>query len=68
MSSINDILRLSVAERLRILEKIWNSITTDEIRITDEQKKELDRRLERMKKGETKFFTWEEVKANLRRK
>jgi len=68
MSSINDILRLSVAKRLRILEKIWNSITTDEIRITDEQKKELDRRLERMKKGETRFFTWEEVKANLRRK
>ena len=68
MSSINDILRLSVAERLRILEKIWNSISTDEIRITDEQKKELDRRLERMKKGETKFFTWEEVKVNLHRK
>ncbi len=36
--------------------------------ITDEQKKELDRRLERIKKGETKFFTWEEVKANLRKK
>jgi len=66
--SINDILRLSVAERLRILEKIWNSITTDEIQITDAQKKELDRRLDRMKKGETKFFTWEEVKTNLRRK
>jgi putative addiction module component (TIGR02574 family) len=66
--SINDILRLSVAERLRILEKIWSSITTDEIQITTEQKKELDKRLERMKKGETKFFTWEQVKTNLRRK
>ena len=68
MNSINDILKLTVAERLSILEKIWNSIPAKEIRVTSAQKKELDKRLARMKSGKTKFFTWQEVKENLRGK
>ena len=68
MSTIENILKLSIAERLLILEKIWNSIPSNEITITNSQKKELDKRLTRMKKGETKFFTWDEVKKNLHNK
>jgi putative addiction module component (TIGR02574 family) len=48
-----------------LIEKIWNSIPVNEIAIKDYNKKELDKRLARMKRGETKFFTWEEVKKNL---
>ena len=67
MSTLQSILKLSTSERLLLLEKIWNSISVDEISVTSSQKKELDKRLARMKGGETKFFTWEEVRKNLRK-
>jgi putative addiction module component (TIGR02574 family) len=65
MSAVQNILKLSTAERLLLLEELWNSIPSDEITIKDSHKKELDKRLSRMKKGETKFFTWDEVKKNI---
>ena len=65
MNNVQTILKLSTAERLLLLEKLWNSIPSDEITMKDSHKKELDKRLLRMKKGETKFFTWDEVKKNL---
>lgn len=33
--------------------------------LTKAQKDELDRRLERYERGETKFYTWEEAKAKI---
>ena len=68
MSTVQSILKLSTAERLLLLEELWNSIPSNEITIKDSHKKELDKRLSRMKKGETKFFTWDEVKKNLHKK
>jgi len=68
MNPIQNILRLSTSERLLLLEKIWDSIPADEININAAQKLELDKRLSRLKRGETKFLTWEEVKKNLHRK
>ncbi len=65
MNNIQNILKLSTAERLLLLEEVWNSIPSNEITIKDSHKKELDKRLARMKRGETKFFTWDEVKKNL---
>jgi putative addiction module component (TIGR02574 family) len=68
MSNVQNILKLSTAERLLLLEEVWNSILPDEIAIKDSHKKELDKRLARMKRGETKFYTWDEVKKNLHSK
>lgn len=65
MRSSDNIFKLPVAERLLLLEKLWNSIPPDKIAITTAQKAELDKRLARIKKGETKFFTWDDVKKNL---
>ncbi len=67
MSNFQNILKLSTAERLLLLEELWNSIPSNEISIKDSHKKELDKRLSRLKRGETKFYTWEEVKKNLRK-
>jgi putative addiction module component (TIGR02574 family) len=64
MSNLQNILKLSIAERLLLLEELWNSIPSGEISIKDSHKKELDKRLARMKRGETRFFTWDEVKRN----
>ena len=65
--TIQAIQKLSTAERLLLLEKIWNTITPDEVPMTNAQKKELDHRLEHLKKGETKLFSWEEVRSALRK-
>ncbi len=65
--SIENILKLSIAERLLLLEKIWDSIPENKLTITNAQKTELDKRLARMRSGETKFFTWDDVKKNLHR-
>jgi putative addiction module component (TIGR02574 family) len=65
MSNFQNILKLSTPERLLLLEELWNSIPSNEITIKASHKKELDKRLARMKRGETRFFTWDEVKKNL---
>ena len=65
--NINDILKLSAAERILLIEKIWDSLDTKELEISLPQQKELDKRLARIKKGETKFYKWEEVKARLKK-
>jgi putative addiction module component (TIGR02574 family) len=43
-----DILRLSVSERIQLVQDIWESIgeVPDSVSLTDEQKAELDRRLD----------------------
>jgi putative addiction module component (TIGR02574 family) len=53
--SIQEIQSLSNAEKILLVEQIWDSIDKDDIQLTAAQKKELDRRLEQHAKGETKF-------------
>ena len=48
------------------MEKIWDYLNSEELTLTKELKAELDRRIERIKKGEAKFFTWEQVKSELK--
>tara|TARA_R110000868_G_scaffold162611_2_gene394061 strand:+ start:387 stop:593 length:207 start_codon:yes stop_codon:yes gene_type:complete len=63
--SINEIQDLSNAEKILLVEQIWDSIDKDDIHLSESQKKELDRRLEQHAKGETKFSSWDEVKNRL---
>jgi len=44
----SDVLKLSVAERIQLVEDIWDTIadTPEEVPLTDEKKAELDRRME----------------------
>jgi putative addiction module component (TIGR02574 family) len=68
MESYNNLFKLSIAERLLLLEKLWDSIPANKIAVTKTQKAELNKRLIRLEKGETKFFTWNEVKKNLHKR
>lgn len=47
-SQITEILQLSVAERVQIVEDIWDSIanTPEELPLSESEKVELDKRLE----------------------
>ncbi|MBI5472594.1 MAG: addiction module protein [Ignavibacteriae bacterium] len=60
--------KLSVAERILLVEDIWDSIAADKetIELTQSQKDELDRRSEWFDKNPSKGKTWEEIKADKR--
>lgn len=61
------ILELSVDQRILMVEEIWDSIAQepDSVQITENQKKELDQRLEAYKKNPHLGSSWEEVKSKL---
>ncbi|HEY9535411.1 MAG TPA: addiction module protein [Mucilaginibacter sp.] len=65
MIKMQEILDLSVAERISMIEKIWDSIDHNAIDSPDSHQLELDKRLERYAKGETTFVTWESIKDEL---
>ncbi len=70
-TQVAEILELSISERLQIVEDIWDSIASDskDLYISDELKRELDRRMEAYEKNPNAGITWEELDerlANLR--
>lgn len=62
---MHEILELSVAERILMIEKIWDSIDPDSIELESTHEQELQNRLERYERGETSFVTWDSIKAEL---
>jgi putative addiction module component (TIGR02574 family) len=65
MIQIQEILELSVAERILMIEKIWNSIDKTDIALPAAHEPELDRRLKRYENGKTTFVTWGDIKNEL---
>lgn len=62
-----DISELSVSERIQLAEDLWDSILTtpDEVPLNNEQKQELDRRLEMHRQNPNQGSTWQSVKERL---
>lgn len=60
--------RMSVAERILLVEEIWDSITADEaeVPLTEAQRQDLQRRLAAYEANPKVGSSWEEVKARLR--
>lgn len=65
MVKMLEIMELSVAERILMIEKIWDSIDHTDIHVPVNHEQELDKRLTRYEKGETTFVSWSEIKAEL---
>ena len=63
-----DILQLSVAERIQIVEDIWDSIAAvpEAVTLSEDQKKELDRRLEAYRLNPDAGSPWIEVRERIR--
>ena len=57
--------KLSVAERILLVEEIWDSIAEDNgcFELSEAQKQELDRRLESFRLNPLQGRTWEEIKT-----
>ena len=56
--------RLSVEERISLVEEIWDSIA-DDSPLTDAQRLELDRRLQDHETNPDDVVSWEVVKASI---
>jgi putative addiction module component (TIGR02574 family) len=56
--------RLTVEERLRLVEELWDSIAED-TPLPDAQREELERRLAEHEANPGDVVAWEEVKASI---
>jgi putative addiction module component (TIGR02574 family) len=63
-----DVLKLSVPERIQLVADIWDTITEIpvEIGLTDEQKAELDRRLDAYNQNPDEGSPWVMVRERIR--
>lgn len=67
--SISDFLALSVAERILLVEDIWDSIASvpEAVKLTEAQRQELDARLDAYAQDPAAGSPWEAVKARISR-
>ena len=63
--SLQDILKLSAEEKMNMVDQILDSLATDDVKLTTNQRKELDRRLELDNKGKVSWLSLNEVKSRL---
>lgn len=69
MTEIKKILKLSVNERIHLVQTIWDSIAIDtqESEISEEHKKILAERMEAHKNNPNNVVSWEEVKKRVKK-
>ena len=67
---MGEIKNLSVSERIELVEEIWDSVAQnpEEIKLQEEQKQILDRRLDSYSKNKQTGSSWSEVKKRIRSK
>ena len=63
---VKDLNKYSNAEKIVLAEQLWDSVSKDELEISDAVQAELDIRLKNLEEGKTELYTWEEVKAHLK--
>jgi putative addiction module component (TIGR02574 family) len=66
-TQVAEIFQLSVAEKIQIVEDIWDSISNapENLPLSDAEKLELDKRLESYKQNPNEGIEWETLKRNL---
>jgi len=67
---VADVVKLSVAERIRVVEDIWDSIAgiPEAVPVTKEQKKELNKRLAAYRGNPKRGCSWQGLKQRLHRR
>ena len=63
-----ELFKLSAAERLELVEELWDSIADDDeaLTLTDEQREDLERRLAEADADPTGSAPWGEVRERIR--
>ena len=62
-----DLDKLSVEDRLRLLERLWDSLTDEDLPLSEAQRAELDRRLDELEAESPRGIPWDEVMRRLER-
>jgi len=64
---VAEILELPIAERIRLVELIWDSIAAmpEAVSLSDELKVELDRRLSEFEANPNEGSPWEEIRSRV---
>lgn len=64
-ATLNEIAALSLEERIRLVQAIWDSIAAEQAYpdLTEMQKQEIDRRITDYEANPDDVLTWEEIKA-----
>jgi putative addiction module component (TIGR02574 family) len=64
----NEIRKLDVAEKLLLVEEVWNEIASsnEELPLPEWQKKELSKRLDSYDQGEIESTAWQQVHEDLK--
>lgn len=67
--SISDLLKLPVAERIKLVEAIWDSIAAapNALEMTEAERQELDRRWAAYERDPSVGSPWAEVRARIQR-
>ena len=56
----------SDAEKIILAEQLWDSVSKENLTLSEEVKAELDSRLKNLEDKKTKLFSWNEVKEHLK--
>lgn len=57
----------SDAEKIILAEQLWDSVSKENLTLSEEVKAELDSRLKNLEDKKTKLFSWNEVKEHLKK-
>jgi putative addiction module component (TIGR02574 family) len=64
---IKDLDKYTNAEKIVLAEELWESVSKENLELSDAIKQELDRRISLVKEDKTEFYTWEDVKNTLKK-
>ena len=62
---IKDLDKITTAEKIVLVEQLWDSISKKDIELSSELKSELDFRLQKVEEGRAEYFTWQDVKKHI---
>lgn len=63
---IKNLSKYSNAEKIVLAEQLWDSVSKEDLEISDNVKIELDIRIKNLEEGKTELYTWDEVKKHLK--
>ncbi|WP_123773979.1 addiction module protein [[Flexibacter] sp. ATCC 35103] len=63
---IKNLSRYSNAEKIVLAEQLWDSVSKEDLEISDDVKRELDIRIQNLEEGKAELYSWDEVKAHLK--
>ena len=66
--SASDLMELSIAERIELVEDVWDTIAQfpEAVKLTEEQRRTINERLEAYHKNPDAGSPWEDVKKRIR--